>query len=122
VGAVSLGELDGFAGSLAEVIQFCPPCFAASDGPDIENVGRIKRENPFHTLVIDNPPNCKGLVNAAALAGDYSAGKYLRALFVTFFDAAVDIYNIAYFEVRFIFLQTFAFNRIQYFGFHSFIS
>jgi hypothetical protein len=30
----------------------------------------------------------------------------------------VDIYNITYFKVRYIFLQTFAFNRIQYFCFH----
>jgi hypothetical protein len=34
----------------------------------------------------------------------------------------VDIYNIAYFEVRYFFLQAFAFNRIQYFCFHWFIS
>jgi hypothetical protein len=34
----------------------------------------------------------------------------------------VDIYNIAYFEVRYFFLQTFAFYRIQYFCFHWFIS
>ncbi len=78
----------------------------------------MKREDSFDALVIDNPPNCEVFVNAAALAGDYGAGKYLRALFVAFSDAAADIYNIAYFKVRYIFLQTFAFNRIQYFGFH----
>jgi len=112
VGTVSLREPDGFAGSLAKVIQFCPPCFAASDGPDIDNVGRMEREDSFDTLVIDNPPDCEVFVNASALAGDYGAGEYLRALFVAFSDTAVDIYNIAYFEVRYAFLQTFAFNRI----------
>ncbi len=104
MGAVSLCEPDGFAGSLAEVIKFCPPCFSASNGPDIDYIWRVKREYPFDALVIDNPPNCEVFVNAAAFAGDYGAGKYLRALFVAFFDTAVDIYNIAYFEVRYIFL------------------
>ncbi len=112
MGAVPVGESDGFTSSLAEVIQFCSPCFAASDGPDIENVWRMKREDSFDALVIDNPPDCEVFVNAAALAGDYCAGKYLRALFVAFSDTTVDIYNITYFEVRYIFLQTFAFNRI----------
>jgi len=78
----------------------------------------MKRENPFHTLVIYDSPHGKGLVNASALAGDYRAGKYLCALFVAFSDAAADIHNIASFKVRYVFLQTFAFNRIQYFGFH----
>ncbi len=78
----------------------------------------MKRKDSFDALIINNPPDCEGFVNAAALAGDYGAGKYLRALFVAFFDAAVDIYNIAYFKVRYVFLQTFAFNRIQYFCFH----
>jgi hypothetical protein len=78
----------------------------------------MKREDSFDALVIDNPPDGEGFVNAAAPAGDYGAGKYLRALFVTFSDSAVDIHKIAYFEVRFVFLQTFAFNRIQYFCFH----
>ena len=75
-------------------------------------------EDSFDSLVVDNPPNCEILVNATALAGDYGAGKYLCTLFVAFSDTAVDIYNIAYFKVRYIFLQTFAFNRIQYFCFH----
>lgn len=36
--AVAMSKSDGFAGSLAEVIQLRPPCFAASDGPDIDNI------------------------------------------------------------------------------------
>ncbi len=116
--AVSLSEPDGFAGSLAEVIQFCPPCFSTSNGPDINYIWRVKREDSFDALVIDNPPDCEVFVNAAALAGDYCAGKYLCALFVAFSDAAADIHTIAYFKMRYVFLQTFAFNRIQYFCFH----
>lgn len=82
----------------------------------------MKREDSFDTLVTDHSPDCEGFVNAAALAGDNCSGKYLGALFVALFYAAVDIYNIAYFEVRYFFLQTFAFNRIQYYCFHWFIS
>jgi len=78
----------------------------------------MKREDSFDALVIDNPPDHEGFVNASALAGDYGSGKDLCTLFVAFFYTAVDIYNIAYFEVRYVFLQTFAFNRIQYFCFH----
>ncbi len=82
----------------------------------------MKRKDSFDALVIDNAPHCEGFVNAAALAGDYCPGKYLGALLVALFYTAVDIYNIAYFEVRYFFLQTFAFDRIQYFCFHWFIS
>ena len=82
----------------------------------------MKREDSFDSLVIDNAPDREGFVNAAALAGDYSPGKYLGAFLVALFYTAVDIYNVAYFEVRYFFPQTFAFNRIQYFRFHWFIS
>ena len=82
----------------------------------------MKREDSFDTLVTDHASNREGFVNASTLAGDYSAGKCLGALFVALFYTAMDIYNIAYFEVRYFFLQTFAFNRIQYFCFHWFIS
>ena len=37
--AVPLGELDGLAGSVAQVIELGPPCFAASNRLDIENIG-----------------------------------------------------------------------------------
>jgi hypothetical protein len=73
----------------------------------------MQGEDSFDALVIDNPPDGEGFVNSAAPAGDYGAGKYLGALFVAFSDAAVDVHNIAYFEVRCFFFQAFAFNRIQ---------
>ena len=82
----------------------------------------MKREDSFDSLVADHASDHEGFVNTAALAGDYRSGKYLRAFLVTFFYTAVDVYNIAYFEVRYFFLQTFAFNRIQYFCFHFVIS
>ena len=82
----------------------------------------MKRKDSFDTLITDYASDCEGFVNAAAFAGDNGSGKYLSALFFAFFYTAVDVYNITYFEVRYFFLQTFAFNRIQYFCFHWFIS
>jgi len=82
----------------------------------------MKREDSFDTFVTYHAPNHEGFVNAAALTGNYCPGKYLGALFVALFYTAVYINDIAYFEVRYFFLQTFAFNRIQYFCFHWFIS
>lgn len=82
----------------------------------------MKREDSFDTLIAYYTPNREGFVNAASFAGDNGSGKYLSSLFLAFFYTAVDIDNIAYFEVRYFFLQTFALNRIQYFCFHWFIS
>jgi hypothetical protein len=120
--AVPLSQPDGLAGPLAEVIQFCASCLAASDRPDIQDIGRMKREDTLDALVIDDPPDRKAFVDAPALAGDYRAREYLRAFFIAFFDAAVNIHYIAYLEMRDLFLQTFAFNRVQKFRFHRFIS
>jgi len=104
VGAVSVRELDGLACTFTEVIQLCPPRFAASDRPDVYYVGRMKREDSFNTFVINNPSNSKVFVNAAALTGNYGAGKYLGTLFVAFFDAAVDVHYVANLEVGYFLL------------------
>jgi hypothetical protein len=120
--AVPLGQLDGFARSLAQVIQLRPSCLAASDRPYIQDVGRMQREDSLDALVIDDSPDREVFVDAPAFARDYRAGKHLRALFVALFDTAVNIHYIAYLEVRDIVLETFAFNSIQYFSFHWFFS
>jgi hypothetical protein len=120
--AVPLGQPDGLARPLAEVIQFCASCLAASDRPDIQDVRRMQRENAFHTLVIDDPPDREALVNAPAFAGNYRAGKDLRAFLIAFLYAAVNIDYIAYLEMRDLFLQTFALNGVQKFRFHLSIS
>jgi hypothetical protein len=117
--AVTMSEADGFAGPLAKVIEFCPPCFAASDGADIDDVRRMQREDSFDALVIDYSPYRECFVNSAAFASDYGAGKYLYTLFVALFYAAADIYGIAYFEVWYLFLETFAFNGIEHFCFRD---
>jgi len=110
--AVSLSESNRLAGPLAEEIQFCTPCFAASNRLDIEYVRRMKREDSLHAFVIDDSPHRKGLVNAPPLSGDYRAGEYLNTLFVAFSDSAMNINHIAYFKMRCIFPETLAFDGI----------
>ncbi len=99
-----MSEADGFAGSLAEEIEFCTSRFATSDRPDIDDVRGMQGEYSFDTLVIDDSPHCEGFIDSAASTGDYCAGEYLYTLFVAFLDAATDIDGIAYFEMRYLFL------------------
>jgi len=76
----------------------------------------MKWEDSFHALVIHDSTHCEGLINPPASSRDYCAAKYLYTLFVAFFDAATDIYRIAYFEMRYLFLQPLTFNSVQHFG------
>jgi hypothetical protein len=110
--AVPLSELDGLAGPVTQIIELGPPGFAASNRPDIEDVGRMQREDSFDALVTDHSPDCEGFVYTPAFAGDYRAGKYLSSLFVALFDTAVDLDDIAYLEVRDLALKTFALNGV----------
>jgi hypothetical protein len=114
--AMTMSEADGFAGSLAKVIEFCPPCSAASNRLNSDDVRGMQREDSFDALVIDYSAYRECFVDSAASASDYSAGKYLYTLFFALFYAAADIYGIAYFKVRYFFLETFAFNGIKHFG------
>ncbi len=116
--AVAVGEFDGLAGSLAEEIEFCASCFAASGRLDIDDIGRMKREDTLDALVGDDSADSEGFVDASASAGDYRAGKYLDAFFIAFPDSAAHIYGIAYFKMRYIFLQSFALDSVEYLGFH----
>lgn len=116
--AMSVGEFDGLSGSLSEEIEFCSSCFSASNRLDINDIRRMKREDSLYALVTHNPADGEGFVNAAAPACDYSAGKYLDAFFVGFFDSAAHIYRIAHFKMGYVFLQHFAFDAVQYFCFH----
>ena len=110
--AVSLSQFDGLAGSLAEVVQFCPAGFAASNRLNIQNVRRMQRENPLYPFVIDDPPDRESLVDSPAFAGDYRAGKDLCSRFVAFLDSAVDVNHIADLKMRNLVLQTFALNSV----------
>ena len=110
--AVPLSESDGLAASLTQIMQLGTPCFAASDRLDIENVGRMQREDSLDALVGDYSPDCEVFVNAPAFAGDYRAGKYLRAGFVALLDTAVDLDDITYLEMRDFALKTFALDGV----------
>jgi len=101
---VSVGEFDGLSGALAEVIQLCASCPSASDGPDIDDVGRMYREDSLDALVVYDSADGEGFVDAAAFAGYNGSGENLEALLVAFFDSAADVYGVAYFEMGYFFL------------------
>jgi len=74
----------------------------------------MKGEDSFHALIANDSADSESFVNAPPSACDYRACEYLDSLFVSFLDAAADIYGVAYLEVGNIFLQTFAFNSIKH--------
>jgi hypothetical protein len=112
-----MSEPDGLSGAFAKVIELCPPCFSASDRPDIKNVGGIQWEYSFDALVIDDPADGECFVNSAASPCDYGACEYLYALFVALLYGTTDIYGVAYFKVWYFLLYTFALNGVQQVGF-----
>jgi len=107
--AVPLFESDGLAGPVTQIIELGSPGLAASDRFDIEDIGRIQREDSFDTLVTDHSPDREVFINAPAFAGNDRAGKYMRSLFFALFDTAVNLDDITYLEVRDLVLQTLAF-------------
>jgi hypothetical protein len=109
---VPLGKLYGLAGSVAQVIELGPPCFAASNRLDIENIGRMQWEYALDALIGDDPPDCEVFINAPAFAGYNRAGKYLRPLLVALLNAAVYFYDIAYLEMRDLLLERLALDGV----------
>ena len=107
-----LFEPDGLAGPITKIIELGSPGLAASDWLDIEDIGRVQREDSFDSLVANHSPDREVFINAPAFAGNDRAGKYLCSLFLALFDTAVNLYNIAYLEVRDLTLKTLAFNGI----------
>ena len=107
-----LSELDGLAGPTPQIVELGPPGLTASDRLDIEDVGRVQREDSFDTFVTDHSPDRKGFVNTPAFAAYHCAGKYLCSLFVALFNPAMDLDDIAYLEVRDLALKTFALNGV----------
>jgi len=107
-----LFEPDGLAGPIAQIIELGSPGLAASDRLDIEDIGRMQREDSFYALVTDDSPNGEVFVNAPAFAGNDRAGKYLRSFFVALFNTAVNLDNITYLEVRDLVLKTLALNGV----------
>jgi hypothetical protein len=71
--AVPLGELDGLAGPVAQIIELGPPGLAASNRLDIEHVGRMQREDSFDAFITDHSPDGEGCINTPASACYYRA-------------------------------------------------
>ena len=110
--AVPLFEPDGLAGPVTQIIELGSPGPAASDRFDIEDIGRMQREDSFDALVTDHSPDREVFINAPAFASNDRAGKYLRSLFVALFNTAVNLDDITYLEVRDLILETLAFNGV----------
>jgi hypothetical protein len=110
--AVPLSEPDGLAGPISQIIELCPPGLTASYWPDIEDIGRMQRENSLDTLVTDDSPDGEGFINAPAFTGDYRAGEDLCSLFVALSNAAMNLDDITYLEVRDFALKTFALDGV----------
>ena len=72
----------------------------------------MKREDSLDALVAYDSAHGEGFVNSTAPAGNYGAGEYLNAFFVAFFDPTADIYDIAYFEMRYIGFEAFCFDSV----------
>jgi hypothetical protein len=78
----------------------------------------MNREDSFDALIGYDTPDGEGFVDSATFAGDDSAGEYLDALLVAFLDFTADVDRVAYFEMRYILLEAFAFNSIKQLCFH----
>jgi hypothetical protein len=102
--AVPLGEPDRLACTFTEVVQLCPSCLAASQRPYIDNIRRMKRENSLDTFVVNNTADGEVFINSPPLTCDYGACKYLRTFFIALLNATVDVNDIAYLEMRYLFL------------------
>ena len=98
--AVALCEADGFAGALSQVIELCSSCLSASDGPYVEYVRRMKREDSLDAFVPDHSAYGEGFVDSAAATRDNGAVKDLGTDLIALFDSAADIDNIADLKVR----------------------
>jgi len=110
--AVPLGELNGLACPVTQIIKLGPPCLSAPDRLDIDDIGRMQREDSLDALIRDDSPDSEGFINTPAFAGDDRAGKYLRSFFVALLNSAVHFYDIAYLEVRDLALETLALNGV----------
>jgi hypothetical protein len=73
----------------------------------------MEGEDSLYAFVIYDSADGESFVGASAFAGNNCAGEYLDALLVAFFDYAVHIYGIPYFEIWELFFQAFSFNCIQ---------
>ena len=102
--AVALGEPDGLAGPLAEVVELRASGLAASDRTDVENVGRVQGEDSLYAFAADDSAYGEGFVNSAAPACDDGSGERLGTGLVALGDSAADIDDVAYLKVRYLVL------------------
>ena len=110
--AVTVGQPDRLAASLAQVIQFGTSRLAAATRLYVNNIRRMKRKDALHTLVIYDSTHGKRLIYPATFAGYHRAAEYLNPLLLTFSDSATNIDHIADFKMRQFLFQTSTLNSV----------
>ena len=73
----------------------------------------MKREDSLNAFITHDAPDNERFVYSPSSACNYCAGEYLNAFFVAFFNSAVDVDGIPYFEMRNMLLEAFIFNSVQ---------
>src|SRR5581483_6689352 len=92
---LALAEADGFADTVAEVVELGAARNAAPLDLDLRDFRRVQRELPLDALAGDDAADGEHLAAAAARAGDDGAGEDLNALILAFEDASVHIDGVA---------------------------
>ncbi len=98
--AVSVWKSYGFTDAVAEEVELCTSCLAASYGHNVYDVRRMNWEHTFDTFISDYAANGESFIDSTTLAADSGAAEYLNTCFFTFLDPAVNLYGIAYLEIR----------------------
>jgi hypothetical protein len=107
--AVPLRKLDRLADTVAQIIQLRPACLTAAGRSDINDIGRMERENTLDTLIIDDAAHGEHLVDADAFAGDHGTAEDLRTGLIALDDLAMHIDGIADLKVRCFLFRMFCF-------------
>ena len=79
-----------------------------ADDADVDNVGGMDGENPFHTDAVADTADGKGFGEAASVAGNDGTLKHLDTLLGALLDVDADGNGIAHFELGHGFLQLLA--------------
>ena len=75
---------------VTQVVQLSASDLTVADDVDLNNVGRVDREDLLHTAAVGDTSDGEGLGDAAAVLGDNGTLKHLNSLTRTLNDLVVD--------------------------------
>ena len=82
----TLFEAGGFPDAIAEVVQFGPTGFTATDDVYITNSRGMKQEHPFNADALEDAAHGDGFIDATIAHGDNGPFVGLNPLFAAFLD------------------------------------